>query len=656
MGKINILSEELCNRISAGEVIERPFSVVKELVENSIDAGATEIEISIERGGKDSVTVSDNGCGIEKDDMRPAFFAHATSKIKDLDDISHIRTLGFRGEALATIASIALVELVSAVEGQDANKVECNGDFIGKVEPAVAPKGTKITVKNLFFNTPVRFKFMKSDKKEEADITTYVTRYILGRPDISFKYFVDGQLKLQSYGGGLEEAITQVYGAKVLPNCYKIKAERNDIKLSGFISNQQYFKANKSYQTLFLNGRYVNNQILASAINNAYGPYMMKKNYPFFVLYVDMSDDYVDVNVHPNKTDVRFSEPSLIYGTVYKIITTVLDGTVKAADFVVPDDGTTLKTEQTAINVPAPVHSYMAEFVSNENVTDKDFSDVKDIEKYTAQPKVQKKPSAFDGMDFSAYEDYAPGDFTRNIKTEDLLTPRFGDTEDRHTLTLGTSTNLSLRAQAALEEDMAREKARQQEILFMQSKYRGTLFNTYLLYELKDDVYMIDQHAAHERLLYDKLMAKMQSRKAPRQATMYPYVFPVTPEERAFLDENGLAIWQLGFTIEPFGHNAFRVSEVPIDMYDINAEELFKDILSHMGEYKQLSAVDLFKDKMAQTACKHAVKGGEELTEEERDELFSMIRGNVGLKCPHGRPICVKLTKTDVEKMFKRKL
>ena len=338
MGKINFLSDMLCNRIAAGEVIDRPYSAVKELVENSIDAGSTEIEVSIERGGKDLIQVTDNGCGIEKDDMRAAFFAHATSKIKELEDIEHIRTLGFRGEALATIASISCVELVSAVEGEEGNKVECDGEFVGKVMPAVSPKGTRISVRKFFFNTPVRYKFMKSDKKEETDITNYIINYILGYPEISFKYYVDGKLALQSYGGGLDEAVAQVYGANVLPNCFKIKAERNDIKLSGFISNQNYFKSNKTYQHVFLNGRRIENHLISTAIYNAYSGYAMKRQYPFYVLNITVPDEMVDVNVHPNKADVRFTNESMVYGSVYKVISSILDGTAKAAEFVFNDE------------------------------------------------------------------------------------------------------------------------------------------------------------------------------------------------------------------------------------------------------------------------------------------------------------------------------
>ncbi len=653
MGKIQILSEELCSRIAAGEVIERPFSVVKELVENSIDAGAKEIEISIERGGKDCIKVSDNGCGIAKDDMRAAFFAHATSKIRELDDITHIRTLGFRGEALATISSVALVELVSAVEGEDGNRVECDGDMIGKVTPAVCGRGTTITVKNLFFNTPVRFKFLKSDKKEEADITTYVTRYILGFPHISFKYYVNGQLKLQSYGGGLDEAIAQVYGAGILPNCYKIEAERNDIKVSGYISNQQFFKPNKSYQTVFLNGRYVNNNVISSSINNAYGPYMMKKNFPFYVLSIQVGDDLVDVNAHPNKTDVRFADGSIIYGTLYKIISSILEGSVKAADFVVPDDATSLAKTQ-----PQPVVC-AAEYVAMENQHDVDFSDVKDIEKYVKQPKIQKKPSVFDEIDMTPYADYEAPVIAEE---DDSKYDKIPYPVVQEVMSFGQNTNLGSREDALIEpsieviKDREMREARQEEIRFRQLKYRGTLFNTYLIYEIKDEVYFIDQHAAHERLLYDTLMEKVKNRKVNYQNMLVPYIFSVSPEEKKFIEDNINAIWHLGFCLDPFGTNAFMLSEIPVDLYNLDPKGFIDELLSNISEYKKISADDLLKEKMAQTACKHAIKGGDKLTEAERDKLMSMLQGNMGLKCPHGRPVCIRLTKTDLEKMFKRKV
>lgn len=659
MGKINFLSEELCNRIAAGEVIDRPYSAVKELVENSIDAGATAIEIHIERGGKDLIKVVDNGCGIEEDDMRAAFFAHATSKISTITDIDHIHTLGFRGEALATIASIACVELVSAVEGGEGHKVECDGEFVGKVQPAVCGKGTQISVTKFFFNTPVRFKFMKSDKKEETEITNYVVHYILGYPDISFKYYVDGKLTLQSYGGGLEEAITQVYGAGVLPNCFKISALRNDIKISGFISNQNFFKSNKTYQNVYLNGRHVVNPVIAGAITNAYAAYAMKRQYPFYVLFIEMSDEIVDVNVHPNKADVRFVDNSLIYGTVYKVISTILDGTVKAAEFVV-NDGETDGTAQLSASdtvVPAPKTRpapYAAEYASEQAVYDRNFDDVAGIEKYTKKtpPKPAEETS-------SPYDDYeAPA---QNINPETDLplykyySPRENADKNNGMITFGLSEREALeeRKQREIEK---RRRAEQEKMIYEQCKYKGNLFNTYLLYEMQDEVYIIDQHAAHERLIYDRLRANLLQTVTARQGMLVPYLFSVNPQERQFIEDNIDAIYQMGFQLEPFGSSAYRLTEVPADLSGMDTKVFIDDLLSRINELKNITAADILKDKIAQSACKAAVKGGDILTEQERANLFAMLNGNMGLKCPHGRPVCVKMTKTELEKLFKRKV
>ncbi|MCM1437967.1 MAG: DNA mismatch repair endonuclease MutL [Roseburia sp.] len=648
MGKINFLSDMLCNRIAAGEVIDRPYSAVKELIENSIDAGATEIEVRIERGGKDLIQVTDNGCGIEKDDMRAAFFAHATSKISELEDIEHIRTLGFRGEALATIASISCVELVSAVEGEDGNKVECDGEFIGKVTPAATPKGTRITVRKFFFNTPVRYKFMKSDKKEETDITNYIIRYILGYPHISFKYYADGKLSLQSYGGGLDEAIAQVYGANVLPNCFKISAERNDIKISGFISNQNYFKSNKTYQNVYLNGRHVENAAVSAAIANAYSGYTMKRQYPFYVLFITVPDEIVDVNVHPNKADVRFTNSSLVYGSVYKVISTVLDGTVKAAEFVVTDNTSNEYGQNHAIS-PA----YAAEFVSGK-VYDDNFNDVVGIEQFT---KEKKKEVLKPDPDLSVYENYAPpehiGDAESELPLYKYYSGREGDVVEDTFLLRSDPVDHILKS---VEEDIAREKAEQKKMLLNECRYCGSLFNTYLMYEILDDVYIIDQHAAHERLIYDSLREKLAARSVTMQDMLVPYVLTVTPDERQFLDENCEIIGQMGFSLEAFGENAYRVNSMPADLPWLNLKDFFDELLSNVHELKNITLADVLKDKIAQSACKHAVKGGEILTEKERDRLFELLRGNLGLKCPHGRPVCVKLSKTEVEKMFKRKV
>lgn len=657
MGKINILTDDICNRIAAGEVIDRPYSVVKELVENSIDAGATEIEIHIERGGKDLIEVSDNGCGIEKEDVAAAFYPHATSKITTIDDIDHIHTLGFRGEALATIASIAKVELVSAVEGKDGNMVECDGEFIGKVKPAVSQKGTTVSVRNIFFNTPVRFKFMRSDKKEEGDITNFVTRFILGNPDISFRYYIDGKLSLQSYGGGVEEAIAQVYGANYLPNCFKISVIRNDLQISGFIGNQNFFKPNKTYQSIFLNGRYVINPIIASAITNAYAPYAMKRQYPFYVLKIQMPEDMVDVNVHPNKADVRFVNNALVYGTMYKVISSVLDGTAKAAEYVV-EESRVPEIKSTYSEGDRKNHIYSESVELSEPVFDKDFSDVAGIEKYLkadkkAAQKQEEKP------DYSYFDEFEP--------TQDALagkqTPRnerggekfiFGDRANEGMYLYSGTRDYAIRAK--IDEMEALKKAQQEKILFNSYKFRGTLFDTYLLYEICNDVYIIDQHAAHERLIYNDLCEKFAHRDLAKQGMLIPYMFEVNSEEQEFIENNMDTIWRMGFSVEPFGDHSYRVSDIPADLPQINIKQFFDEFLANVGEMKKIEITDILKEKIAQTACKHAIKGGDKLTDAEIEKLFAMLDGNLGLKCPHGRPICVKMSKTELEKMFKRKL
>lgn len=658
MAKINILSEVICNRIAAGEVIDRPYSAVKEMIENSLDAGATEIEVYIERGGKDLIKIVDNGYGIEKDDMRAAFFSHATSKISTLEDIDNIHTLGFRGEALATIAAIAQVELISVTGGNDAWKVDCDGEFIGQVEPAALDKGTQITVRNIFFNTPVRRKFLKTDKKEEADITSFVTRYILGNPRVSFKYFIDGKLTLQSYGGGLEEAIAQVYGSKYLPQSFKINADRNDIHVYGFIGNQNFFKPNKSYQNVYLNGRCISNNVISTAISQAYAPYAMKRNYPVYTLFIDVPTEIVDVNVHPNKADVRFVDNQLIFGTVYKVISSVLDGTAKAADFVV--DSTVVPEIQSTFAESGSKNAvYASDYTQSGKIYDKNFDDVampqftpdgkiKKAEQATPAPPVQPQPLV---SDHSYYEKLESRNIQPKTADEVPLYKAFAPLREENKMKVcGGVKPLPVRV-----AEQERAKAEQERIAYESWKYKGDLFNTYLIYETGDDVYLIDQHAAHERMIFDSLIEKLKNRTSiPRQGMLIPYILDLNAQESAFISENLMLIRRMGFDIEPFGVTAYRVNEVPLDLQDIDLKAFFGDLLSDLGGLRSIKVEDVLRDKIAMTACKHAVKGGMRLTDAEKQKLIEMLKGDVGLKCPHGRPVCVKMTRTQIEKMFKR--
>lgn len=685
MGKINILTKEIFNRIAAGEVVDRPYSAVKELIENALDAGATEISVYVEKGGRQLIRVCDNGGGIEPDDMRKAFIPHATSKVAKVEDLDSIATLGFRGEALASISSISRTEITSKTESNPACRVLCEGGYIGKVEPAALDRGTEVAVHDLFYNTPARAKFLKSDKAEEGDIHNFVSRFILGNPEVSFKYYSDGKLKLQSFGNGLDEAVTQVYGAKVIPNCYKINAEKNGIKIHGFIGNQNFFKPNKSYQSLFLNGRYIVNSIVSSAITNAYASYLMKRQYPFYVLFLDVPAEMVDVNVHPNKADVRFTDGRAVYGAVYSVISGILDGTARAADFVVD------YARIPEIRSSMPVQTSIGEAAAQGAELGSGTGGTEGGKAVQAQPKApdlyggdlsKEKPESSDGQqsdsgylsyeevlshggvqekssgakaepvpDYSAYENYAEPKFEDREKTYPVYA-YYSGLKEKNVLGVSSPT---LGISDSLVPSSRQKKAEEQEKFVCRDfTYKGNLFNTYLLYEIGGEVYIIDQHAAHERLIYDRFRKQVEERKVARQGMLVPYIISLTPEENSFMEENLMLIREMGFDIEPFGINAYRVCEVPADLKNLDFAAFFNELLSDVSGLKSIKMADVLKDKIAMAACKHAVKGGMELTRQEADGLLAEMHGDMGLKCPHGRPVAVKLTKYQIEKMFKR--
>lgn len=636
MAKINILESNVYNRIAAGEVVDRPYSVVKEFVENSIDAGAKNITVSIERGGKDLICVSDDGAGIGKEDLRSAFLPHATSKIARAEDLDFIRTLGFRGEALASIASVANVRLRSRAAGADeAYELVCSGGKMGEITPCALGAGTEICAENLFFNTPVRAKFLKSDKGEEGDISNFMSRLVLGNPTVAFRYYIDGKLALQSFGGGEDEALAAVYGGNTVQECYKIDAEKHGIRIRGFLGKPSFTKANRTYQSVFVNGRYVVNNTIGSAISNAYASYLMKRQYPFYVLYIDIPPEAVDVNVHPNKSDVRFENNQVVYGCIYSVISSVLDGNASALEFVVG-----------AKDAPAEPEA-APRTASLENI---------------AVPK--REETAEEAP--AAMTEGGSGHMKEEPRRQDafFVPPRASEMKggavfEFHDSASAADVEKERERQAVFEEnkrylEALENKARQQKLIFENAVYRGCLFNTYLIYEEGDNAYIIDQHAAHERLIFDRLCAEAEKRKVVRQPLLVPYVLNVNREEFAFLAENAENIRRIGFEMEEFGQGSFKISAVPLDLQDIDLGSFFEELLSEVGSLRGIRLTEVLRDRIAMTACKHAVKGGMLLTDSEKEKLFEMLHGDMGLKCPHGRPIAVKMTKYEIEKMFKR--
>ncbi len=668
MAKINILDSSVYNRIAAGEVVDRPYSVVKEFVENSLDAGAKNITITIERGGKDLIQVTDDGAGIEKSELRSAFLPHATSKISKAEDLDDIRTLGFRGEALASIASVSNARIRSRAAGaSEAYEITCSGGKMGEVIPCALGAGTEITAENLFFNTPVRARFLRSDKGEEGEISNFVSRFVLGNPNVSFRYIADGKLVLQSYGGGLEEAVASVYGSSVISQCYKLDAVRHGIRIHGYLGKPSFTKANRTYQNTFVNGRYVVNNTVSSAVSNAYGSYLMKRQYPFYVLFIDVPPEVVDVNVHPNKADVRFENNQVIYGSIYSVVSAVLDGNASALDYVAgeksaaPMQGESNTSSEKAekkgaeteyhagksgvshgkAGTAASSESAVAERAFTEELLENykkesTLSDTDQEKKYDFRKEYEvllhmPKRSEYTGGPLIVFHDSgAPAAQRAETPAADVFA------ENKQYL-------------QALEQ-----KAKQQKFIFENAQFRGVLFNTYLLYEEGDNVYLIDQHAAHERLIFDRLKEEMETRKVARQPMLIPYVLNLNREEFAFLSEQKSILEEMGFEMEEFGTNCYKVSAVPMDLQGIDLESFFGEILKEVGTLRAIKLSDLLRDKLAMAACKHAVKGGMSLTESEKQKLFEMLHGDLGLKCPHGRPVAVRLTKTEIEKMFKR--
>lgn len=668
MAKINILDSSIYNRIAAGEVVDRPYSVVKELVENSLDAHAKNITVAIERGGKDLICVTDDGDGIEKSELRAAFLPHATSKISRVEDLDDIRTLGFRGEAIASIASVSRMRIRSRARGaEEAFELSCAGGTLGEVSPCPLGEGTEISVENLFYNTPVRERFLRTDKGEEAEISSYVSRFVLGNPQVSFRYYIGGKLALQSFGGGEEEAVAAVYGGAAVQQCYRIDAVKHGIRLHGYLGKPSFTKPNRTYQSVFVNGRYVVNNTIASAIGNAYGGYLMKRQYPFYVLFVDVPPAVVDVNVHPNKADVRFENNQVIYGCVYSVVSAVLDGNAAALDFVVgAKDAAAAGDVSKQEDAPK-----MAEVSPSELENRNEIAENAVLHSTVSETDREKDlfsfapPSQMRGGERVVFHDSGAHPAAPAAEKTGLPFPEAAPAGAVYPKTspagagpsassLGEDIFAENKRFLEEQERMAREKAKQQKFVFENAVYKGSLFNTYLIYEEGDNAYIIDQHAAHERLIFDRLKAEMEARKVVSQPMLVPYILTLNREEGAFFAEHLATIREIGFDIEEFGGGSFKISAVPLDLQDIDLSAFFADVLAEVGTLRAIKLSELLRDKLAMTACKHAVKGGMLLTDAEQQALFAMLHGDMGLKCPHGRPVAVRMTKAEIEKLFKR--
>ena len=652
---INVLDSSVYNHIAAGEVVERPASVIKELVENSIDAGATRIDIEIENGGINKIKVSDNGIGIDKQFVKTAFLPHATSKISKIDDLDNILTLGFRGEALASIAAVSKVLMVTKPENQDiASAIEIEGGAVLKEYETGRTTGTTTTISDLFFNVPARKKFLKKDKSEEQEVTALVSRFILANPTIYFSYKADGKTIFSSPGTNLEDAIFSVYGKEAVTETLKVDFSKGDYKVFGFVGRPSFSKPNRTYQTLVINGRYVINSTISAAISNAFGEMLMKRKYPFYVLHMTLPADQIDVNVHPNKLDVRFANNSLVYSLFFEGVGRALSSMdyvasaedkniEKAIDQVQTasildtlktiDDSGTVSVEKQTFIMPEPLKP--AEKIDRAGVNLNPFS--RDIKSMTEEEKDEFRDTVLDATLYSSSSDKVKDGFGLGSK----LLERLAETkeEDKY-----YSSNYAI-TKAPIQTDLNLEKA---------IKKVGKIFNTYLIVEVDDDVFFIDQHAAHERVLYEKFKAQYDSKSIAVQPLLFPYVLSLNPLESNIIEENLETMQELGFDISEFGNNTYKVNAVPAIVSEMNFDTFFNEFLSDNKNTLKKSS-DLIKDYLMQHSCKNAIKGGNDLTDSEINQLFNQMgKEKIALFCPHGRPIAIRISKSEVEKWFKR--
>ena len=721
MAQIQVLDSTIYNKISAGEVVERPASVIKELTENSIDAGAKNITIEIKNGGIDEMTVIDDGCGIENEYVKTAFLPHATSKIKSVEDLEAILTLGFRGEALASIASVSQIELLTKIEDDDlATKIELDGGEIKVFERCSAPLGTKISVKNLFYNVPARKKFLKKPKQEEHEITTIVQRLILSNPNTSIRYIVDGKQIYYSSGKNLEDAIFAVYGIDTLQNLLKFDSKREQMHLYGYIGKPSFTKANRTYQTLIVNKRCVQNTNISVAVNKGFETHLMKGQFPFFVMFLDVNPESIDVNVHPTKLEIRFDDNSSIFSFVYRTVSnTILSNQDLYTIDLIDKPIKSLKNEpliQTEQQDAFKNFDNLFENNSNQNLKYSNSSEHKfasenvifNDNKIFENAMLQDKNNINEDLQYNSNYNVSNLNYNNEINNNNIQTSLsnslnennniennneelpsiyklkiFDNADDKikeiKNVNVNEEENMSLGIEAFSSKNLnndtsfnqrlkpefqyrgyVEDEDEEQSLSLLKNGYKvvGKLFNTFLFVESGESAILIDQHAAHERIIYDRLQKFYGNKEKATQPLLIPYMLNVNSQEKSFIEQNLEQFNNLGFELEEFGDKSYKISAVPhILGGNFDCKQFFDGILSQIGKELKVAENLHFDEYLMQRACKAAIKAGNDMSENEICVLVdAVLENNTELFCPHGRPIAIKIDRKDIEKWFKRVL
>ena len=719
MPTIQLLDQATIDKIAAGEVVERPSSVVKELVENAIDAKATAVTVEIKEGGISFIRITDNGCGIEKNQIPLAFLRHSTSKIRCVEDLLSVSSLGFRGEALSSIAAVAQVELITKTYGDlTGTRYVIEGSKEIACEEIGAPEGTTFLVKNLFFNTPARRKFLKTAQTEGGYIADLMERMALSHPNVSFKFINNGQTKLHTSGNGnKKDLIYHVFGRDITSSLIEIKQKTDLFEIDGFIGKPNVSRGNRNYENYFINGRYIKSALLSKAIEEGYKGFMMQHQYPFCVLYISMNSELIDVNVHPTKMELRFSQNDVIYKSLYEIIRNALTHKEFIQQVPVKEEKKP-ETREIVKNAPEPfevrrlsearpettkIVSTSAPRQSGSFLDERKINDIRkavsvDSPYERKYPDMVRERSGFDNKnDQSSPETNSANNVAstsasnvferlakrpseaaakaQNVEVKVDIFPTVENkgaeaekeieltaTEDKKLEEVGSVQAL----QSQIVESQVPEIYEQQQLEALDTgfltesarkkhKIIGQLFDTYWLIEYEEKLFIIDQHAAHEKVLYEQTMEKLKAKSFDSQAISPPIILTLDNDEVATLKKYEKEIANFGYEIEPFGGKEYAITAIPADFSDVDMRSMFIDMLDDFANISGEQAPILIMEKVASMSCKAAVKGHNRLSLEEATHLIdTLLTLENPYQCPHGRPTIISMTKYELEKKFKR--
>lgn len=661
---INILDQATINKIAAGEVVERPSSVVKELVENAIDAGATAVTVEIKDGGMSFIRITDNGLGISKEDVPTAFIRHATSKIMTIEDLLSVSSLGFRGEALASIAAVAQVECITKTDRDLTGlRYEIHGSKEIAKEEIGAPAGTTIIVRNLFYNVPARKKFLKTAMTEGSYITELITRLALSKPEVSFKYIMNGSNKIATSGNGkLQDVIYHIYGKDVSSNLIPIKREIGNLKVEGYIGKAFVSKGNRSFEHYFVNGRYIRSNIVTKAIEEAYKSFVMVHKFPFTALHFTLDSSKLDVNVHPTKMEFKYTDGEQLFEFVKDSVRQAL-----LQKEMIPDVSLKTAKEERAITIeqqrkntlhmPEPFEQKAREIRYQSAVVKKQV-EVEAIKK-KSEPEVAIRPTEVTKS--QAVSEKQPEIKVTNeqpkVEEKSVVQPEINK---KDTIPTNFEVKINQEFEAKTEEPQQEQLSMPMEQFLSEEARKthlliGQVFKTYWMIEYDEKLYIVDQHAAHEKVMFERLMKQMSEKSVISQQLLPPKVVHLDSVEHTLVMSKMDLFAKTGFDIEDFGDDSIVIRSVPDDIMGVDPQVLFDSLLNSLMEDNGNISMDFFVEKLSTMACKAAIKGNSEISSKEADTLIDeLLTLDNPYNCPHGRPTMIALTKTELERKFKR--